>query len=150
FTPFTKLAGYEREGWLPPRWAGLARRLLPFEMVLSTVIIGFGLIGLWIVPADRLKPLIVALVLVLLAVYAVANAHHRFRIPLLPFFALYGGAWIARPSLAAPGWRLLGAVASVTALGLASAIFVRRGPEPLKAGTRVSEVSGFEVGLDHA
>ncbi len=129
-TPFTQLDRFERSGWLPPRWAGLARSLLPLEMVVSGVVIGLGLIGLWLVPADRLKPLIVALVLVFLAVYVVANANHRFRVPLLPFLALYGGAWIAHPKLAGRRWRLLGAGASVAALALAAALFLRRGPEP--------------------
>jgi hypothetical protein len=79
-----------------------------------------GLVALWLVPGGRLKLLVVALLLFHWAVYVVANATNRFRVPLLPFLALYAGPLLVGHGRGArvATWRIAGAVASVATFAL--------------------------------
>jgi arylsulfatase A-like enzyme/4-amino-4-deoxy-L-arabinose transferase-like glycosyltransferase len=130
FTPWTQLARFERSGWLPPRWQPLARVLVPLEMALTGLALALGVVGLWTVRRGRLEPLLAVLVLFFVALHVVANANHRFRLPLLPVYALFGGALLARPAAARRSRALVaGAGVSVAALAAVAATFLVRGRE---------------------
>lgn len=104
---------YDR-GWLPERWRGLTRCLLPFETAATALLIGASLAGLWLVAGGRLKLLAVSVLLTFWAIYVLANATNRFRTPLLPLGLLFVGPLLAgRVSL--ERWRLVGLGLSLTA-----------------------------------
>jgi arylsulfatase A-like enzyme len=131
FTPWTQLARFERSGWLRPRWQPLARVLLPLEMALTVLVLVLGTVGLWTVRGGRLAPLLATLVLFFVALHVVANANHRFRLPLLPVFALFAGALLSRALVRRRSrLALMGAAASAAVLAVVAATFVVRGREP--------------------
>jgi arylsulfatase A-like enzyme/4-amino-4-deoxy-L-arabinose transferase-like glycosyltransferase len=129
FTPWTQLARFEANGWLRPRWRPLARALVPLEMALTGVVLALGTVGLWAVRGGLLKPLLAALVLFFVGLHVVANANHRFRLPLLPVFALMGGAVLAGAGARRSRPRVAGAALSVLALALVAAVFLARDRE---------------------
>src|SRR5262249_15488354 len=45
----------------------------------------------WLVPGGRVLVLVVSLILLFLRIYLLAAANHRYRVPLLPLFALFVG-----------------------------------------------------------
>src|SRR5690606_42052363 len=59
----------------------VARRMARVEVAFHVVATALGLVALWLVPGGRLKLLVVALLLFHWAVYVVANATNRFRVP---------------------------------------------------------------------
>ncbi len=98
------------EGWIAPGRAAAAA-LVASEAIGHYALIAAGLLGLWLVPGDRFKRLLLAALLLLHGVHWIANAVPRFLVPVLPIYALYAGALFARPR---PGarparWRVLGA-----------------------------------------
>jgi len=118
FSPASQLRRFVKEDWLAPGWRDAGRRLANAEVAFHVLLTAAGIAALWLVPGGRTKLLVVALILFHWGVYVVANATNRFRVPLLPFFALYTGplllgAWrSARAARPAP-WRIAGAAASL-------------------------------------
>jgi len=115
FSTTTQLKRFVKEDWLAAGWRDAGRRLAAGETIFYVAQMTLGIVGLWLVPGGRTKLLVVALILFHWAVYVIANAANRFRVPLLPFFMLYagplcvgglGGARLDR-------WRLAGAATSV-------------------------------------
>ncbi len=98
------------EGWIRPGRA-VAAWLIATEVVGHVGLVGLGLLGLWWVPGDRFKWLLLSAVLLLHGVHWIANAVPRFLVPVLPIYALYAGALLAgRRELPRPSrWRALGA-----------------------------------------
>lgn len=129
FSTASQLQRFVKEDWLASGWRDVGRRLVRVEITFYLLQMTLGLVALWLVPGGRVKLLVVALLLFHWAVYVVANATNRFRVPLLPFFALYSGPLLLgygrRGRTAA--WRLTGAGASVATLVVIVATpFVRR------------------------
>jgi len=96
----SQLKRFVKEDWLAPGWREVGRRLATVEAAFYVLQMVLGIGALWLVPGGRVKLLVIALILFHWAVYVVANATHRFRVPLLPFFLLYTG-----PLLVGDGWR---------------------------------------------
>jgi len=111
----SQLQRFVKSDWLADGWRGVGRRVASVEVVFHVVSTALGLVALWLVPGGRLKLLVVALLVFHWAVYVVANATNRFRVPLLPFLALYAGPLLVgygrRARIAT--WRVAGAAASV-------------------------------------
>jgi 4-amino-4-deoxy-L-arabinose transferase-like glycosyltransferase len=109
-----QLGRFARQGWLPPEKTRLAARLDDVESALYILLMLIGLPALWLVPGGRTKTLIVGVILYFIAIHVVANSVARFRVPLLPLFALYTGPLLR--GAAGPGaWsrgRLAGAALS--------------------------------------
>ncbi|HEY8515802.1 MAG TPA: sulfatase-like hydrolase/transferase [Candidatus Binatia bacterium] len=117
FSTASQLKRFVKSRWLARGWNDFMRNVTTVEATYYAVTMVLGIVALWLVPGGRLKLLVVALILFHWAVYIVANANHRFRVPLLPFFLLYVG-----PLLVGAGrrtvrerWRLAGAGASLAA-----------------------------------
>lgn len=125
----SQLKRFVKGDWLAPGWRDVGRRIASVEAAYHVVQIALGLLALWLVPGGRVKQLVVALLLFHWAVYVVANATNRFRVPLVPLFALYTGPLLlgyGRRALAVR-WRVAGAAASVAAFAAVVATpFVRR------------------------
>jgi 4-amino-4-deoxy-L-arabinose transferase-like glycosyltransferase len=98
------------QGWIRPSMTGSAL-IVATEVAGHYAFLAFGILGLWLVPGDRFKVLALAALGLLHGVHWIANAVPRFLVPVLPIFALYAGALIARPAVLreAPRWRWLGA-----------------------------------------
>ncbi len=107
---------FAEQGWLPPRWAKWGPVLAGAESLAFVVTTLMGLAGLWLVPGDGHKELGVGLLLAFLAVYVVANATHRFRVPLLPIVMLWAGPLLAGKARIVR-WRVLGAGVTLAAFG---------------------------------
>ena len=84
------------EGWIRPG-RGVAALLVATEVAGHYALVGLGLLGLWLVPGDRFKRLLLAALLLLHGVHWIANAVPRFLVPVLPIYALYAGALLAAP-----------------------------------------------------
>jgi 4-amino-4-deoxy-L-arabinose transferase-like glycosyltransferase len=104
------------EGWVRPGRAG-ALVLVVTDVVGHAATVLAGLLALWLVTGDRLKPLAVLAIVQLLAVHVIANANPRFLVPVLPLLALYTGplltGWAAGPRV---WWRWAGGLGSVAAV----------------------------------
>ncbi|MBY0276211.1 sulfatase-like hydrolase/transferase [Candidatus Binatia bacterium] len=120
FSTASQLQRFVKEDWLASGWRAAGRRLARAEIAFYVLQMVLGLVALWLVPGGRVKLLVVALLLFHWAVYVVANATNRFRVPLLPLFALYvGPLLLGHASRArAAAWRVAGAVTSVAVLAL--------------------------------
>ena len=116
----SQLQRFVKSRWVADGWRDAARRVARVEVAFHVVTTALGLVALWLVPGGRLKLLVVALLLFHWAVYVVANATNRFRVPLLPFLALYAGPLLVgygrRARVAT--WRVAGAAASVATFAL--------------------------------
>lgn len=129
FSTASQLKRFAKEGWLAPGWEDVARRLTSIEAVYYVITTALGIAALWLVPGGRLKILVVALILFHWGIYVIANATHRFRVPLLPLLLLYVG-----PLLTGAGrrglrdrWRVAGAAACLAAFAAVVATpWVRR------------------------
>jgi len=120
FSTESQLQRFVKGDWLAEGWREVGRRLASAERVFSVAQLALGLLALWLVPGGRMKLLVVALILFHWGVYVVANATNRFRVPLLPFFALYTGplllgAWRATRGARPARWRIAGAAATIAA-----------------------------------
>lgn len=104
----SQLKRFANESWLPERWAGTARWLVPIEAAVYGTLLVLGLAGVWLVPDRPLKQLVVVVLLVFVGVYVVGNAASRFRVPLLPLLFLYVGPLLAGCAERAR-WRRVGA-----------------------------------------
>ena len=116
----SQLQRFVKAQWLAEGWRGVGRRIVAVELVFHLASLALGMAALWLVPGGRVKLLVVALILFHWAVYVIANATNRFRVPLLPFFALYAGPLLVgygRRARAAT-WRIAGATASVAMIAL--------------------------------
>ena len=116
FTPIeTQLTRFLQRRWLAAGSELLARRLALFEAAFYVVSLVVGVAALCLVPDARLKFLVVALLLLFVGIYIVATGHHRYRVPLLPLFALYVGPYVCGYSARdRTGWtRRVTAVVSV-------------------------------------
>jgi hypothetical protein len=116
FRPVSQLSRFLREGSLRPEAVSLARRLVRIEWIGYVAFTALGVAGLWLVPHGRMKWLIGGYVVFSWGVYVLANANHRFRVPLLPLFAIYTGPLFCG-RVAPPRdrtWRCLGAAACLT------------------------------------
>ncbi|HLA77526.1 MAG TPA: glycosyltransferase family 39 protein [Vicinamibacteria bacterium] len=96
FRPRGQLEKFLRAGWLAPGARDPASRLVAVEASFYVVSMVLAIIALWRVRADPLKCLVVAYFLFTWGLHVLANANHRFRVPLLPFLALYTGPLITR------------------------------------------------------
>lgn len=106
-----QLGRFAREGWLPPEKSRLAGRLDELESALYVLLMLIGLPALWLVPGGRTKTLVVGVILYFIAIHVVANSVTRFRVPLLPLFALYAGPLVLGHAArdGSRSWRLLAA-----------------------------------------
>lgn len=128
-TPMTQLSRYAERGWFG-EGAGQKRAeaLVPLEAWVYVVLLTLGVAALWVVPDERTKLLVVGLLLVHFAIYTVANANHRFRVPLQPFLLMYVGPLLCARGLVprkAPG-RWIGAGASVAIVASIVAVYLVR------------------------
>ena len=116
----SQLQRFVKSSWVAEGWRDVARRIVRVEVAFHVVATALGLVALWLVPGGRLKLLVVALLLFHWAVYVIANATNRFRVPLLPFLAMYAGPLLVgygrRARVAT--WRVAGAAASVAGFAL--------------------------------
>jgi hypothetical protein len=87
----TQLSRFAAAGWLAPGTDGLARRLALVEAAFYIASMSAGIAAFWLVPGGRVRALVVSLILLFLGIYVLAAANHRYRVPLLPLFALYVG-----------------------------------------------------------
>lgn len=132
FSTASQLRRFVKEDWLAPGWRDFGRRLANAEVAFHVLLTALGIAALWLVPGGRTKLLVVALILFHWGVYVVANATNRFRVPLLPFFALYvGPLLVGSPRLVrvagAARWRMAGALASLaTFAAIVATPLVRR------------------------
>jgi len=117
FSTASQLKRFVKENWVASGWRAMARRLTAVEAAFYVLQMALGIVALWLVPGGRIKQLVVALILFHWAVYVIANATNRFRVPLLPFLLLYVG-----PLLDGYGrrgrvvrWRLAGAALCLAA-----------------------------------
>jgi 4-amino-4-deoxy-L-arabinose transferase-like glycosyltransferase len=120
FAPMTQLARFAERGWFGKEAQPLVERLVPIEACLYVALTLLGIVAIWIVPdGGNRKLLIAGLILLHLAIYTVANANHRFRLPLQPFLLLYAGPLLLGHATTASrlGWRQAGA-------GVCAAAFV--------------------------
>lgn len=99
------------EGWIRPGPAAAAL-IVASEVAGHYALIALGLLGLWLVPGDRVKWLLLAALGLLHGVHWIANAVPRFLVPVLPIYALFAGALLAHPGALreAPRWRSVGAL----------------------------------------
>lgn len=91
FTPESQLSRFTRAGWLRPAMTDLGWTLFRVETAVYVAQMLLGITALWLVPGGRPKGLVVAWIAFSLLVYVVSTANHRYRVPLLPLFALYAG-----------------------------------------------------------
>jgi 4-amino-4-deoxy-L-arabinose transferase-like glycosyltransferase len=91
FSAETQLGRFAVARWLPDGWESTVRRLTWIEVVFFAASVAAGLVGLWLVPDGRVKPLIVAIVVFFVCVHTIAFSTSRYRVPLLPLLALYVG-----------------------------------------------------------
>lgn len=91
FLPWSQLGRYASRGWIPPPWGAFGWPIFALEMTFYLVATALGLVALWWVPPRGLGPLVVAPILLQLAIYVLANANHRFRVPMLPLLAVFVG-----------------------------------------------------------
>lgn len=114
--PASQLRRYVQRSWLPGRWSAAGPPLVALEEVFYVVATALGILGLWLVRGDRTSPIVVAAILLALATYTVANANHRFRVPLLPLLAIpVGPLIVARGDLDRRRWRVVGAALCLAA-----------------------------------
>lgn len=120
FTSESQLGRFADKGWLAPGTLPLARPMIQVELVFYVLQLSIGLLALWLVPGGRLKLIAAGYILFSLAMYIVAMALHRYRVPLLPLFALFSGpllcGHVARDEKLR--WRILGAGACLVAFVL--------------------------------
>lgn len=114
----SQLQRFVKAGWLADGWRGIGRRIVNVEVAFHVASMALGMVALWLVPGGRVKLLVVALILFHWAVYVVANATNRFRVPLLPFLTLYAGPLLGAGGRCAriSAWRIAGAATSVAML----------------------------------
>ena len=94
FLPWSQLGRYAARNWLPERWSPLGWPLFAVEATYYLVASALGIAALWWVPSRGLKPLVVVPILFQVAVYVIANANHRFRVPMLPLLAVAVGPFL--------------------------------------------------------
>lgn len=143
----SQLQRFVKAGWLADGWRGVGRRVAYVEVAFHVAAMALGMVALWLVPGGRVKQLVVTLILFHWAVYVIANATNRFRVPLLPFFALYAGPLLTGYGRRArsAAWRMAGAAASVAllvAIALTPVLRSRRASveprPPVRAGADAS------------
>jgi hypothetical protein len=117
FSIASQLKRFVKEGWTAPAYAGIARRMTAVETASYVISMALGIVALWLVPDGRTKLLMVALIVMHWAIYVVANATHRFRVPLLPLFLIYVGPLLVRQGIPdrIAGWRVAGMSACLAA-----------------------------------
>jgi hypothetical protein len=111
----TQLSRYVELRWLEPGAQNAGAALRRLEILYYVPHMVLGILALWLVPAGPLKTTVVALVVFCFAIYIVANANHRFRVPLLPLFSLYAGPLLCgyASSNGRRSWHVAGAAAAV-------------------------------------
>jgi 4-amino-4-deoxy-L-arabinose transferase-like glycosyltransferase len=129
FTPDSQLSRFLREGWFRPEMQPWAQKLRSVELGFYVVQMLLGIAALWLVPAGRMKWLAVAWIVFSLAVFVVAVADHRYRVPLLPLFALYAGPLLFGKFVRNHNviWRLVGAVVCVAIFAVVVTAFAHTG-----------------------
>jgi hypothetical protein len=105
--------------WLSARASAGGERLVLLEKLYYVPHLLLGSVAFWLVPGGRLKLAVVSLLLFCLAIYVVANANHRFRVPLLPLLSLYTGPLLCGYVSRDPGLRRLAGAAATSALFVA-------------------------------
>lgn len=153
FSPASQLARYVKKGWLPASLHAHGRLLVVLEGCFYVLSMSLGILGLWLVPGGRTKRIVVALILFHWAVYVLANASHRYRVPLLPLFALYAGPlvcgrWAVERSFRL---RLAGALTCLALFALIVIARARGAPEIADAlGSNTGLVSRWSMSDDRA
>jgi 4-amino-4-deoxy-L-arabinose transferase-like glycosyltransferase len=120
FAPRSQLGRFVDHGWVPSAWTPVARRLVQAETLYYAIATTLGITALWLVPGGSTKALVLGVLGLHIVVHIVANATYRFRVPLLPCFAIYVGPLLANwraLSRAASSWRIAGAVISLLLFG---------------------------------
>lgn len=126
FRPHGQLRKFLRAGWLSPEARGLAAMLVAFETGFYVVHMGLAIVALWRVRADPLKGLVVAYILFTWALHVLANANHRFRVPLLPLLALYTGPLITHQLGPSSRKQMLGVAPSLLAFATVVSVDLMR------------------------
>ncbi len=108
FRPHGQLRKFLQAGWLAPEAREPAAMLVLVESSFYVVSMGLAIAALWRVRGDPLKGLVVAYILFTWGLHVLANANHRFRVPLLPLLAAYTGPFLAGAPLANQRWRRVG------------------------------------------
>jgi len=114
FSPKGQEIRFLELGLYPPRAGSPAARGYALAGLAGhLVLVGSGLMALWLVRGDPLKWLVLLMTAYSIGVYLIANATPRFLVPLLPLFFLYVGPWWAGVSRDRAPWRWAGAVVTV-------------------------------------
>jgi 4-amino-4-deoxy-L-arabinose transferase-like glycosyltransferase len=149
FRPVSQLSRFLREGRLRTAAVPLARRLVVVEWVGYVALTALGLSAVWLVPHARMKWLIAGYLVFSWALFVLANANHRFRVPLLPLLAVYSGPLLCG-RIAPPAdrrWRVAGAAACLTVFAAVLAAEAGRPrsarPETIESVTAESPVPGL-------
>ena len=118
----SQLGRFLRNGWIDPRWQTVARRLDVAGAGIYVLLVLAGSAALWLVPGvGPGKLVVVGAIAVQVGVYVIANATHRFRVPLEPLIGLYvGPLFLRRDLLRLDGWRIAGV--ALTWAGFAAVI----------------------------
>lgn len=127
FLPWSQLGRYAVRDWLPERFRAIGRPLFAIEAAAYLATTALGIAALWWVPARGLKPLLAVPLLFQVAVYVVANANHRFRVPMLPLLAvLVGPLLVGARAHDRPVLRTAGALLCLVALAWPAAVWATR------------------------
>ena len=94
FFPWSQFGRWVARGWLPESSRGAGPPLFAIETVFYLLATALGVLALWWVPSGRLGLLVVVPIVFQFAVYVVANANHRFRVPMLPLLAIPVGPFL--------------------------------------------------------
>lgn len=115
FEPRTQLARFAGRRWFGEAAQPLVVQLVPIEAWAYVLLSSLGIVALWLVPGGPTKWLVVGAIAVHFVIYTVANANHRFRLPLQPLLLLYAGPLVVgwRAALARSRTRWIGALVSL-------------------------------------
>ncbi len=128
FEPRTQLARFAGRRWFGAAAQPLVVQLVPIEAWTYVLLSSLGIVALWLVPGGPTKLLVVGAIVMHLGIYTVANANHRFRLPLQPLLMLYAGPLVVgwRAALARSRARWIGALVSLAIFVTIVAVHVHR------------------------
>jgi 4-amino-4-deoxy-L-arabinose transferase-like glycosyltransferase len=140
FRPVSQLSRYASEGWLRPGALAVARPLVRLEWFAYVTLTGLGIAGLWLVRHPRMKWLLGGYVVFSWSLYVLAAANHRYRVPLLPIFAVYTGPLLAAwTECRRDRWRRAGAAVCLAAFLAVIAADLVKPPRRRRPETAIQE-----------